>query len=279
MSRRKALAQGGAGLAAGALAAAGLSAASAQDSTPEAAAPSTDQEHVESAMLFVQSFQGGAIAPMDGEADTYTVTLEHGLGQTIYFSDRPNRIVGSMPTPQFLDTLGFTPDNPPNAALVIEVPSGETDIAVVELFNPVFDEAGPSVSYDVQDLELWGRTVDMEFRELPTDLGQLQSEFGTAHLFIDGILDCPDFDMLCVTDYGNPRNSVVGTIPNSEHDGYCYDWGRTMCVACDPWGSHRADWADQCNQRFPACNGNCSVTNFCSSNFHAECDSFPDFTG
>ncbi len=48
-------------------------------------------------MLFVQSFQSGSIAPVDGAEGRYTVTLEQGLGQTIYFSDRPERIVGTEP--------------------------------------------------------------------------------------------------------------------------------------------------------------------------------------
>ena len=44
------------------------------------------------------AFQSGTVAPKDGPEGRYTVTLEHGLGQTIYFSDRPDRIVGAAPT-------------------------------------------------------------------------------------------------------------------------------------------------------------------------------------
>src|SRR5262245_48678681 len=81
----------------------------AQDATPAA----WDGEKVP--YLFVQSFEGGSIAPKAGEAGTYTVTLDHGLGQTLYFGDRPSRGVGAVPTPQFLEALGFPDDNPPNA--------------------------------------------------------------------------------------------------------------------------------------------------------------------
>ena len=70
--------------------------------------------------LFVQSFEGGTIAPKEGEDGTYTITLEHGLGQTLYFADRPSRDVGAVPTHQFLQGLGFPADNPPNAALVVD---------------------------------------------------------------------------------------------------------------------------------------------------------------
>ncbi len=137
MSRRAAVIHGGTGLAAGALASVGLtSAIHAQDApaTPESdVAPEIEAK---TPYLFVQSFQSGSITPTEGQDGTYTLTLEHGLGQTIYFADRPSRDVGAVPTPEFLDGLGFPEDNPPNAALVVETAPGETDIAVVELFNP-----------------------------------------------------------------------------------------------------------------------------------------------
>jgi hypothetical protein len=57
--------------------------------------------------LFVQSFRSGSIAPKAGTDGAYTLTLEHGLGQKIYFSDRPERVVGADPTPQFLKGFGF----------------------------------------------------------------------------------------------------------------------------------------------------------------------------
>src|SRR5688500_6243795 len=135
MSRRQALKQGGAGLAAAGLTAAGLTAAAAQEATPE---PATTDAEPETPTLFVQSFQSGTIAPTEGTEGRYTVTLEHGLGQTIYFSDRPDRIVGATPTPQFLGVLGFPADNPPNAALDVENAASETDIAVVEHITPLY---------------------------------------------------------------------------------------------------------------------------------------------
>ncbi|HEV2528259.1 MAG TPA: hypothetical protein VGT61_07430, partial [Thermomicrobiales bacterium] len=36
--------------------------------------------------LFVQSFQAGTISPKEGADGRYTLTLEAGLGQTVYFS-------------------------------------------------------------------------------------------------------------------------------------------------------------------------------------------------
>ncbi len=118
LSRRQALAQGGVGIAAAGLAVAGFRPSAAQDATPAVTdAMLTDDGSSGVAMLFLQSFKSGSIAPLDGGAGRYTLTLTEGLGQTIYFSDRPDRLVGANPTEQFLAGLGFPADNPPNAAL------------------------------------------------------------------------------------------------------------------------------------------------------------------
>ena len=253
-----------AGLAAGALTATGLTAAAAaQDATP-----ATGQTRPEPEMLYLQSFQSGSIAPKDGEDGTFTLTLEQGLGQTIYFSDRPERIVGAMPTEYFLDTLGFPADDPPNAALLIERASGEVEIAVVELFNPVWDGTSPGVTYDVQVLAEWEQTLELGLQTTPNDLAALDPALGSTHLFIDGNLGCPDRDMRCVTDRHNPETTTVGMIPNADHGGYCYYGGETACMPCDPWNLTTTGvleyWNGQCNQRFAECNGQCTLFNFCS---------------
>src|SRR5215203_5145945 len=79
LSRRQALARGGAGFAAGALAA-GLAGVSAQEATPDVV-PDAKRGPT---MLFLQSFQSGTIVPKSDEDGRYTVMLEAGLGQTIY---------------------------------------------------------------------------------------------------------------------------------------------------------------------------------------------------
>ena len=259
LSRRRAVAEASAGLATSALAVGLTRTASAQDATPVA----PDTEHGPTT-LFLQSFQQGSVAPKDGEEGTYTVTLEQGLGQTIHFSDRPDRLVGTTPTPQFLAGLGFPPDNPPNAALVVDGDEGETDIAVVELFNPSYDEDTHTAAYDVKVLAAWEDSLEVGFHEEPADLALLPSSFGSAHLFID---DCPDGTMTCRNDAG-----VVGTIENGDHDGFCYSYAGFICIPCEPWvyGINGPDemhryWVGQCNSRFEACNDNCGVHGFCTT--------------
>lgn len=234
-----------------ALARSGLRSPAMLEGTPEAGAARGPE------MLFIQSFQSGSIAPADGADGRYTVTLEHGLGQTIYFSDRPERIVGASPTAQFLTGLGFDADNPPNAALVIENANGETDFAVVELFNPVYDAAGPTVTYEAAVLENWEDSTDLGFTAAPSDLGAIASSFGAAHLFID---DCADGVITC---FNTGRQTGVGEIPNADHKGFCYSWSQIDCLPCEPWIPNGIDatvyWSNRCNELFSACNGYCQA--------------------
>lgn len=247
MSRRQALATGTAGLAAAGLATAGLPSAIAQEAPPVASPEPTAGEKV--TYLFVQSFQSGSIAPAAGQDGRYTVTLEQGLGSTIYFGDRPSRDVGTSPTAEFLDGLGFSDDNPPNAALLVETAPGETDIAVVELFNPTYDEATHTATYEVEVLESWQDDLALGLSEEPADLASLAPSFGTAHLLID---DCSDGPVGCYSVEDGGYGYRVGTF---EGQGMCYNY--LVCIPCDPYGHTQPDrcstlvyWADKCQQSY-----------------------------
>jgi hypothetical protein len=242
LSRRQALAQ--AGIAAGAVAAVRVAShTDAQDATP--AAPAADGEQGPT-MLFVQAFRSGGVTPVEGADDRYTLTLEQGLGYTVYFSDRPERIVGAHPTPMFLDGLGFPDDNPPNAALVVETEAGQTEIAVVELFSPVYDEATHTATYEVEVLGEWERSADnMSFVESDADLAQVLPEFGAAHLFID---DCVTGRVWCAR---ASDGLDVGTVYEG---GHCYAWRSATCLPCRPWYDTAyyavEDWDSICATQF-----------------------------
>ena len=266
LSRRQSIAGGSASLAGAGLAAAGITRAAAQEATPEASPEPAEASGEKTEFLFVQSFQSGSIVPKEGEAGAWTLTLEEGLGQTIYFSDRPERIVGASPTEEFLQGLGFPPDNPPNAALLFVNEAGDEDVSVVELFNPRYESGTNTAIYDIKLLKEYEQ-LGMTFQRAPTEPADAGATFGAAHLFID---DCPDAQVACCSQWNfytlECENAYVGSFPSM---GYCYSWWNAHCQPCEPYGHSIPAckdvddcpevqyWANKCNDNFGSCNGIC----------------------
>jgi hypothetical protein len=114
--------------------------------------------------MFVQSAQSMT-------SDGTTMTLHGVAPATLYFSDRPKRVVGHMTTPDFVG-LWAEGDNsfeqdPPNAVLAFLEPGDQVpEDAVVVIQQPRLDDG--QLSYSIQALE-----------------GALPSHAGPVTLFID----------------------------------------------------------------------------------------------
>ncbi len=97
------------------------------------------------------------------------LVLESVHDQTLYFSDRPNRIAGWLPTREQIEDWGVGEDNfasdPPNAALSILSGDNVQEIVVV-LTNPRLIRG--DLVYDVEILE-----------------GEMPAAGGPSSLFID----------------------------------------------------------------------------------------------
>src|SRR5262245_38243238 len=121
-----------------------------------AAQPSTKVE-----LLFVQNATSGSF-------DGTTLTLR-GVGPTLFFSDRPERIAGQVGTSDFVGHWTKGADNfaasPPNATLSV-FGAKEIGSSVVVLTNPKLDRN--TLSYTVKVLE-----------------GKPPASFNEASLFID----------------------------------------------------------------------------------------------
>ena len=250
LSRRAALRAGGIGLAGAAGAGRARGAAhAAQEATPGGPAGATPGVVDDAAFLFVQTFSGGTFAP-GAEAGTYVLTLGHATAQTVYFSDRPQRIVGTVPTQQFLESLGFTPANPPNAALVAQIDGGE-DVLVVELLNPTYDAARATLTYDVRVLENYQEEGLAHLAQRQQDT-EPPASFGAASLFID---DCPDITgcLVCVSPTPTSCYSV-GDVPGGPY-GTCWNWSGLSCDPCRDYG----DLDALCNQAYADCDGGCTA--------------------
>jgi hypothetical protein len=244
-SRRAALG-GGFGLAAAAITPlAGRVAA--QEATPSAepdVMTSTDPHPSADALaktefLFVQPFASGTWVPKTGEDGTYTLSLSGAPAATVYFSDRPERVFGLAPTERFLDDLGFTAENPPNAALVAVGDGGVEDVAVVELLNPTYDQAASTLTYDAKLLADYGGDGLRHAAQVQVDFA-FSEQFAEGSLFID---DCPDNRMSCYA-----SGSYVGWV----NVGTCWDWGAPYpaCKNChDPAGYCASAFPHECSGR------------------------------
>ena len=179
--------------------------------------------------MFVQSAHSGSFVPVEGEANLYTLALEGVSAQTIAFSDRPERVVGQVPMQKFLDGLGFSPENPPNAAIDILGGNESQDVMVMELFDPVYDTVNKTLQYNISIMEEPNLSYAIFNERHDTSLPE---SFGPAALFID---DCAD----CCYDCCDSDGDYCGCFMV----GCCWQWWPTGCSPCS---SH------SCKERFGA---------------------------
>ena len=100
--------------------------------------------------MFVQTAEGI-------ESDGQSLTLRGITPSTLYFSDRPKRVVGHMSTADFVDLWAIGDNSfeadPPNGVLAFLEPGADApDDAVVVLKKPTLDGAGDLV-YSIELLE------------------------------------------------------------------------------------------------------------------------------
>ena len=115
--------------------------------------------------MFVQTAQGL-------DSDGKVLTLRGITPSTLYFSDRPQRVVGHMTTADFVDLWAIGDNSfetdPPNAVLAFLEPGADVpDDAVVVLKKPNLGSAG-DLSYSIDVLE-----------------GTVPTQTGPVTLFID----------------------------------------------------------------------------------------------
>jgi hypothetical protein len=251
-SRRTALAAGTS------IVAAGLAPAAAQDAIPIAAHDGSPvPSDTAGSFMFVQTFGAGSLAPKDGADDVLILTADHLAGQTLYFSDRHERNVGMVSTARFLgagrtdDGLGFSPVDPPNAALVFEPAPGETDIIVLELLNPQYDDAADTLIYDVHLLDTFDEEDGLSFQEAPRQPSPQGEEFTAGDLFID---DCAN-ESNCY----NSGGLGIGAIPGGPY-GTCWSWNGSGCQPNNPNcnGPTQADLNTLCNQTYANQDSDCA---------------------
>ncbi|MGD1834374.1 MAG: hypothetical protein ACPKQO_01470 [Nitrososphaeraceae archaeon] len=115
-----------------------------------------------------------SVSISDINETTYSLELNDVSDNTILFSDRPDRIVTSVSTSNFIGNWSSGEDSfavdSPNAVLVVDEVDKQNTI-IVELFNPVYD----------------GDKNVLKYEAIPDNATSidLPSEFGQTTLIID----------------------------------------------------------------------------------------------
>jgi hypothetical protein len=215
--------------------------------------------------MFVQTAKKGTFhsEPAEGsKVQEYELRLEGVEAETIYFSDRPARIAGTVANQKFLDGIGFEPSNPPNAAVVLSNPvSKSQDVIIAQLLNPRYDADAATLTYDVivmknykgRGLQHW---VEMADPSLP-------ESFSTVSLFID---DCPDGQVMCygIFQRSGRTNCRVGCGSVGKTVGYCWSWYSFSCNPCRDYTYLCSEPGGPCDNRLPFCPRNqCGTSRVC----------------
>lgn len=153
--------------------------AAAQDATPESDGPIQ--------LLFIQVAESGTATP---EGNDVRLALAHASGQTLYFSDRPERLAGVVDTASFLDELATLAADPPNAALVFQTEQADPTLhlVVLELMEPRSETGSIEYLARIIDPTATG-TLTADDPSLVAD--SLPPAFAQATLFIDGVGKLP----------------------------------------------------------------------------------------
>jgi hypothetical protein len=164
--------------------------------------------------IFIQQGTGGSF--MNDSSGNYTLTITGVIPYTVAFSDRPARNASFVKMETFLTGFNFDPQNPPNAAVMIQNASEDHDVVIVELTSPKYDAGKQTLTYtakltkDFAFESKWAN--DLTIRADPA----LPEKFGEVVLAID---DCP-----CMPDKNCPswlHDACWHTIMCSPSCGSC----------------------------------------------------------
>ena len=125
----------------------------------------TDSE--EPKFFAIQYAQSGSISEINETA--YSLELNDVSDKTILFSDRPDRIVMSVSTSDFIGNWStgedsFAVDAPNSVLIVDEIEEQYT--AITELFNPVYDVDKKTLKYDIIPDNRTSIELPSEFEQL-----------------------------------------------------------------------------------------------------------------
>jgi len=163
--------------------------------------------------IFIQEASSGSF--VNDSSGNYTLTMTDVVPYTIFFADRPARDVGFAPMDKFLKGFDFGASNPPNAALILSEENETSDMMIVELTKPQYNNATRTLTYTASLLKDYSfESVWFQDRKDEVD-ASIPERFGRVVLVID--------DCIC-----SPVNS--GCDSNCRNS--CWSWKHANCEPC-----------------------------------------------
>jgi hypothetical protein len=166
--------------------------------------------------IFIQEGAGGSFVN-DGSGN-YTLTMTDVVPYTIFFADRPARDVGLAPMDKFLKGFNFGASNPPNAAIILPDENETSDMVVVELTNPQYNNTTKTLTYNARQLKEYSFDSVWFQDQLSKVDASIPERFDHVVLVID---DC---SCQCV---GKGAGCDATYARNS-----CWNWHKFECNPC-----------------------------------------------
>jgi hypothetical protein len=163
--------------------------------------------------IFIQQGTGGSFVN-DGSGN-YTLTMTDVVPYTIFFADRPARDVGFAPMDKFLNGFQFGARNPPNAAIILSDENETSDMSIVELTKPQYNNTTRTLTYKAMQLKEYSFESGW-FQDQKSKVdASIPERFGRVILVID---DCS-----C-----NPVHAGCDSYCRDS----CYKWREVQCEPC-----------------------------------------------
>ena len=135
--------------------------------------------------IFIQEASNGSF--VNDSLGNYTLTLNEVVPYTMFFADRPGRDAGFAPMDKFLKGFNFGINNPPNAAIILPDENDSSDMVVVELTNPKYNNISRTLTYNARQLKEYSFKSGWFQDQLSKVDALIPERFGRVILVID---DC-----------------------------------------------------------------------------------------
>ena len=143
-------------------------------------------ENKKETFIFLQEGSSGSF--VNDSSGNYTLTMNDVVPYTIYFADRPARDVGFAPMDKFLKGFDFGVNNPPNAAIILPDENETSDMVVVELTKPQYNNTTQTVTYNAKLLKEYSFKSEWLQDHMSEVDPAIPEKFGSVNLVID---NCP----------------------------------------------------------------------------------------